>query len=362
MTITVTPRPTRNGQKIYYTLEWGKGPGERIATGIYTYAKPKEQLQKNHNKEALAILETKKSQLTLERQAIGTGHIPSHKFKANFLDYYKEYVDNNKRKGNRHLKNSLDQFKAFVKKSFLAPIEITENLCERFRQYLLDRFNGDTPANYYAKFKKVLKAATKEGYYNNSPTEEVAAKSSPITELKENLEADEYIQLLKTPCLNQEVKEAFVFCCYTGLRHIDVKSLEWSQIKGTSLTTRIIQKKTGKLLVLTMHPIAQAILEKIRNRLNGDAPTGKIFVLPSLDGCNKIVQRWVKDAGIDKHITWSCARLSFSILLQDANVDTATVALLLGHTTTRYVDEVYKRHRLKNQSEHIQKLPGSYLP
>lgn len=100
MTITLALGPTRNGQKIYYTLEGGKEPGEKIATGIY-YAKPKKQLQKNRNKEALAIWGTKKSRLILEQQAIGTSHIPSHKFKANFLDYYKEYVNNIKRKDNR---------------------------------------------------------------------------------------------------------------------------------------------------------------------------------------------------------------------------------------------------------------------
>ena len=28
---------TRNGQKIWYTYEWGKGPGERKAAGIFTF-------------------------------------------------------------------------------------------------------------------------------------------------------------------------------------------------------------------------------------------------------------------------------------------------------------------------------------
>lgn len=360
MTINVTPRPTRDGQKIYYTLEWGKGPGERSASGIFTYAKPKDQLQRNHNKEALAILETKKSQLTLERQAIGSGHIPTHKFKTNFLDYYKEYVNNNARSGNRHMEGSLSHFKKFLKKDFLAPIDVTENLCARFRQYLLDRFTGDTPANYYSRFKKVVKSATKEGYYRYNPAEDITAKSNPSENIKENLESDEYIRLLETPCTNEEVKEAFVFCCYTGLRHVDVDGLEWSQVSGLTLTTRIIQKKTGKPLLITLHPIAKAILEKRRERLLGGLLTGNVFKLPTHDGCNKVLRTWVANAKIEKHITWHCARLSFSILLQDANVDTATVALLLGHTTTKYVNEVYKRHRPKDQTENINKLPGSY--
>jgi len=35
------------------------------------------------------------------------------------------------------------------------------------------------------------------------------------------------------------------------------------------------------------------------------------------------------------------------------------VALLLGHTTTRYVNETYKRHRPKDQTATIAKLPAA---
>ena len=95
-------------------------------------------MQKNHNKEALALLEVKKSQLTIEQQSVGSVFIPQHKFKKNFLEYYEEYVKLNKRKGNRHLANSLKQFKLFVDKDFISPVDITENFCKRFRQFLLD--------------------------------------------------------------------------------------------------------------------------------------------------------------------------------------------------------------------------------
>jgi integrase len=357
MTIIVTPRPTRNGQKIFYTFEWGKEVGQRQATGIFTYAKPKDQLQRNHNKEALAILETKKSELTLERQAIGSRHIPTHKFKTNFLEYYEEFVKNNRRAGNRHLEGSLVHFRAFLKKGFLSPVDVTENLCTRFRQYLLDRFTGDTPANYYSRFKRCIKSATKEGYFRISPAEDIAARSNPSQHLKENLEVEEYIKLLKAPCTNEEVKEAFVFCCYTGLRFVDVKRLEWTHIKGFQLTTRIIQKKTGRPLVITLHPIARTILEK-RSVRDAQYPSStKVFDLPSAEGCNKMLQNWVIRAGIDKHITWHCARLSFSVLLQDANVDNATVSVMLGQTSTMYVDRIYRRQRPKDQTEIIKKLP-----
>ncbi|HEY1872387.1 MAG TPA: site-specific integrase [Chitinophagaceae bacterium] len=306
----------------------------------------------------MKILETKKSELNIEQQALGTGFIPAHKFKENFIEYYQEYVDVNKRKGNRHLTSSLVQFKGFLKKDFLSPIDINETLCKRFRQYLLDRFTGDTPANYYARFKWVVKAATKDGYFRYNPSEDVKTKSNPSKSIKANLEVDEYLQLLNTPCLNENVKEGFIFSCYTGLRYVDAYELKWEDIKGDILVTRIIQAKTGKPITLTLHPIAKAILEKRKMKQGNENLLGKVFQLPSNNGSNKTLEQWMAYAKIKKHITWSCARLSFSILLQDKNVDMATVAYLMGHTTTKQVLQTYKRHRPKDQSLSISNLPS----
>ncbi|HEV8285726.1 MAG TPA: site-specific integrase [Chitinophagaceae bacterium] len=357
--MNILKRENRTGDKIMFYYDFGRGAGQRPSTGIFIYKKPKDQIQRNHNKEALALIETKKSQVIIEQQAIGSAFIPSHKFKMNFVEYYEEYVNQNKRKGNRHLSNSLKHFKAFIKNDFIAPIDITENFCKRFRQYLLDRFTGETPGGYYARFKWVVNSATSDGYFIKNPTENVAAKSNPSTKLKENLEVDEYLMLLNTPCINDEVRSAFIFCCYTGLRWVDVKKLEWNDIKDGVLTTRIIQAKTGRPVTLTLHEIAKSILEKQSAKARASNKQIRlVFALPTANGANKVLSEWLIDARIDKHVTWSCARLSFSILLQDRNVDDATVAYLMGHTTTEQVRRTYKRHRPKNQLETISRLPN----
>ncbi len=153
-------------------LEWGKTTGQRKATGIYTWTKPKNQLEKNHNKEDLAILETKRSHMVLDQQSINSSYVPQHKLKANFLDYYSDYIKANRKAGNRHLETNFTAFMNFLKKDFVSPIDITENLCEGFRDYLLKKYNGETPANYFMRFKRVLKAAKKDGYFRNNPSED----------------------------------------------------------------------------------------------------------------------------------------------------------------------------------------------
>lgn len=349
----------KKGDKVFYYYDYGRGKGQRPPTGLFTYTKPKDQMERNHNKETKVILALKEAEATLEQQSIGTGYIPTHKLHANFLSYYEEYVKLNKRPKNRHLQGSLNHFKAFLGCDILAPIDITHNLSTRFRQYLLDRFNGETPANYFSHYKEVIKAATRDGYFRIEPTEKVAAKSNPSTTLKEFLEVDEYLQLLNTPFFNRDIAEGYITSCYNGLRYVDVEDMSWKDIKEDQFTTRIIQSKTGHPVVLTLHPVVMIILNRRRQRRTSNNENEKIFNLPTNDGCNKEVQKWVDAAKIKKHITWSSARLMFSILLQDEKVDDATIAYLLGHTTTKQVQKTYKRHRPKDQSATIAKLPAA---
>lgn len=336
----------------------GKKVNDLLPAFLFTSVQ-KTKCKKNHNVEALKLLEIKKGQAIIEQQAIGTPYIPQHKFKANFLDFYEEYVKNHKSEDNRHLPCSLAKFKKFIGRDFIAPKEITEDFCKRFRKYLLDCLTVETPQNYFARFKWVVNAATKEKYFLENPAENVSATANPSVALKEIIEVEDYLALLTTPCHNEEISQAFIFCLYTGLRWIDVSQLKWADVKDSSLTTRLIQSKTGHPVVITLHPIAQKILKVQKNKATNNATVPElVFALPTANGANKMLGIWATDAGLNKAITWSCARLSFSVLLQDKNVDSATVAYLLGHTTTKQVNRVYKRHRPKDQQATISKLPS----
>lgn len=356
MDIHITPRIVRDGSKTYYTLEWGKKAGQRLATGIFTYTKPINRIQEEYNKEAYRQVEIQKAKMLLDWQSFGINLLTKRKYPPNFLEFYKDYVSQNQQPGNKHLYGSYRHFCAFVNTPFISPVDITEDLAKRFRKYLLDRFNGETPANYFSRFKQVLKTATRQGYFRLNPCECVSAKANRNKVRKSHLEAEDYIRLLKTPCLNEEVRDAFIFCCYTGLRWCDVEVLNWKHVQNPNLIV-IVQVKTLVENMITLHPIAQGILNKRKARITGSSPNGCIFNLPTANGANKILDRWCHYAGIKQHITWHSARLSFSILLQDANTDVATVSMLLGHTSTKHVSETYRRYRPKDLMVVISKLP-----
>ena len=121
---------------------------------------------------------------------------------------------------------------------------------------------------------------------------------------------------MKTPCTNYEVKKAFVFSLYTGLRWAEIKPLKWENIKEHSLVLQ--QQKKGVNLEVPLHKVALQILRERKE--------GLVFHLPTQDGANKVLSNWCASAGLHKHITWHCARHSFSVLLQQKGIDLATVS------------------------------------
>jgi len=154
--------------------------------------------------------------------------------------------------------------------------------------------------------------------------------------------------LLKTPCSNDNVRTAFIFSLYSGLRWCDIKTLRWDNVKTE--TVELIQNKTQVKVEIPLHPILKSII--------GERKTGLIFRLPSADGAYKILKTWSQNAGLNKSITWHCARLSFSVLLQDEGVNAATVAGMLGLTSTRLVEVTYQRYRIQLGMKAIEKLPS----
>ncbi len=71
-------------------------------------------------------------------------------------------------------------------------------------------------------------------------------------------------------------------------------------------------------------------------------PEGKnelIFPLPSHTMCLKALKRWVARAGIEKHITWHCARHSLAVNVLNNGANIKTVADILGHAGLKHTEK-----------------------
>lgn len=72
--------------------------------------------------------------------------------------------------------------------------------------------------------------------------------------------------------------------------------------------------------------------------------------------CLKALKRWVKRAGIEKHISWHCARHSFAVNILNNGANIKTVASLLGHSGLKHTEK-YTRAIDNLKQDAINSLP-----
>jgi site-specific recombinase XerD len=113
------------------------------------------------------------------------------------------------------------------------------------------------------------------------------------------------------------------------------------------------QLKTGNTAEI---PLRQDILQMI-SRPEGVAVEAKIFNLPSHTMCLKALRHWTARAGIDKHITWHCARHSFATNLLTNGANIKVVAELLGHSGLDQVN-VYVKALEEQKQDAVNSLPS----
>ena len=134
--------------------------------------------------------------------------------------------------------------------------------------------------------------------------------------MREYLTLEEMKAVMATPCPHGDVKRAFLFSCFTGLRLSDVRSLTWDKIvkapDGKTLFIRTRMQKTQKLINV---PLSKEAIDCLNPKEN---PEEQIFTLPAgTSNIERNIEKWMQDAKVTKHITYHTASHSvFSFFLK----------------------------------------------
>ena len=142
----------------------------------------------------------------------------------------------------------------------------------------------------------------------------------------------------------QKTLDAFLFCCYTGLRYSDFVQLTVANIqRGTTHTwINTESQKTGASISLPIDLLFEGKALALLNRYSDDADT--FFRLPSNSTVDKRLQSIAQHAGIRKHFSFHSARHTNATLLLMQGVNVTTVQKLLGHknvkTTMNYCEVI----------------------
>ena len=246
-------------------------------------------------------------------------------------------------------RNMRNHLRAFLGPRFgiLRMKDIDTRLCRNFADYL-KRVNTSTGRplspvsvhHYFGALRCVLTAAAKEEIIADNPVERMKKHEIPGRPVvtREYLDADEVVRLSVTACRNPEVKRAFLFSCFTGLRISDIRGLRWKDFKrvGDAWYFSIVMQKTQEPIVNKMSE------EAVRWLGSFDGKPGEqlVFSLPGMSCLEHIISQWVRQAGIDKHVTFHTARHSYATMALMAGADIYTISKCLGHksiaTTTVY--------------------------
>jgi integrase/recombinase XerD len=312
--------------------------------------KPTSPIDRKENKERLELAERIRNKREQQLQSDEYDISPAFKKGIDFVRFFEEYESKYTKKDKRTMVASLNKFKSFMIEegiSSLTTKQINENIVTRFKDYLEDTLKGESPANYFSKFKKMLKYGVREKIFTSNPAQDITIKKNTIIK-KQILTFEEIQMMAKVPVTNNNVKRAFLFSCLTGLRFCDIVQLKWKNIQSGIMN--LTQQKTGIPVSINLNQSALAIL--------GERGKGEEFVfnLPSHNACIKDLSVWCKKAGIEKKITWHCARHSFATGIIYYGSDVKNASSLLGHNSLSYTDR-YLRIANSLKEKAVSNLP-----
>ncbi len=332
MSITLRKKLLKDGRQSLYLDHYGEEGRRKEFLKLYLFKRPKDELEKQHNKETLKLAESICSKRELQANSADHGFADPIAKKVNFIEYFEKFTESYPKKDKRIVVACLSKFKAFAGRAYMRHTEVTEQYCLNFKEYLTQHLNGKTPYNYFAKFKKMLRQAKREKLFTENPAEDL--RNSKVEGIKKDvLTTQEIQQLARAYCGNTEVKRSFLFATQTGLRFVDVVALKWGNIHNGVL--QISQSKTDRPVIINLNSTALKLLGE------PGRPVDSVFTLPSHTAVTKNLKAWAAKAGIHKKITFHVARHTMGTQLLLHDVDIKTASSLLGHTnlatTERYV-------------------------
>jgi site-specific recombinase XerD len=211
--------------------------------------------------------------------------------------------------------------------------------------------SGVSAAKYIKHLKKIVNNCLANKWLSDNPF--INYRSKAKAKEKEFLMPQELEAIaIKSVTIDRlvQVRDIFIFCCYTGLCYADVQKLQRHQIatgidgEQWIFTTR---QKTHTSSRIPLLPIAADIVNKYAEH---PQCSNKNFVLPVLS--NQRMNSYLKEiadiCGVTKTLTFHMARHTFATTVTLSNgVPLETVSKMLGHNSIKTTQHYAKILDLK---------------
>ena len=243
--------------------------------------------------------------------------------------------------------------KSSYKKSDILLEAIKSNFLNDFDFYLKTEKNHQqiTINKSIQRVQKIVKLAVAEGFLKKDPFMLYRPKR---VELKVIFLTDEELKTLENYTFSQlrlqQVKDLFIFCCYTGLAYQEMSALTAQHIKkgfDGNLWIEMYRQKTKSNIAVPLLPRAKELLKQYNNELP----------VISNQKFNSYLKEIALVVGINKRVTHHTARKTFaSTVLLYNDVPMEIVSELLGHSSIKITQSHYAKVVQESVSKEMRKV------
>lgn len=341
--------------------------GKRSYDYLKLYLVPEtDPASKAQNKMTMEAVYAIKAQRILEITNSAAGIKKDPRLNMRLIDWLEIYRDRQTGLGKSSVPHKvaacLNALRGYMPEITLG--EINKEFFNGFMRYLLTDYRTykntkpakGTVGNYIRCITTSLNVAVEEGILPHNPGDFFNhAQLRDDSPKREFLTVDEVKKLIDTPCRRPEIKNAFLFACFCGLRVSDIRGLKWKNViaDGDRLRVEIVQFKTGRPLYLPLNKQARKWMPE-----RGDA-SDEDTVFPTIPKWMDALEKWVKDAGISKHVTFHVSRHTFATMELTMGADLYTTSKLLGHTNVG-TTQIYAKIVNSKKEEAVSLLDGAF--
>ena len=256
----------------------------------------------------------------------------------------------------KRYQTSLRHVKKFLKYQYsLEDISlklINHEFITSFEFYLKSKrgCNHNSTTKYIKNFKKIIRIALANNWINKDPFLNYKVR---LKEVKREFLSEEEVQRMLNKRLHilrlEQVRDVFIFCCYTGLSYADVKKMTKNDlVKGIDgeMWIKMNRTKTDTQTSIPLLPTALMILLKYKD---SEELRIKDVLLPV--SSNQKMNAYLKEIAIlceiSKNLTFHLSRHTFATTITLTNgVPIESVSKMLGHTslkTTQHYAKILDR-------------------
>ncbi len=224
--------------------------------------------------------------------------------------------------------------------------DIDTKFINSFIYYLKTELNlsHNSALKYLAYLKKIVRIAVANGWLEKDPFYNLKLKRQAID--REFLTKEEIIRIMEknfTIQRMEQVRDAFIFSCYTGCAYSDIAKLTSKNIiKGIdgSQWLKFKRTKTKSLSSIPLLTVPEELIKKYKNFEN---PKGTLLPVLSNQKTNSYLKEIADVCEIQKKLTFHVARHTFATTVTLSNgVPIESVSKMLGHKSLKITQHYAK--------------------